>query len=181
MAAPTTTLVASPNVQNVLDDMRVFVQSILGTGVPCIKGIVNRVPAPIPQGGFVVLTPIYQERLEFNIDTFSTAETPWPANQYVQLSMRIDVQCDVYGSAGWAGTWAAMIVALWRDEFACNLMVNSQPLYADEARMIPLLDSEQQYEERWAITLTAQFNPIIQPPLYFAQTTDFDMVDVENL
>ena len=177
---PATTLSGTPTVSLVLADIKAFVQAILGAGVPCIRGIVNRVPAPIPQNGFVVMTPIYQERLEYNLDIYSTAPTPWPANESVQTAMRIDVQLDVYGTGGWAGTWAGWIVSLWRDEFACAIMQNSQPLYADEARMVPLIDSEAQYEERWSITLTAQYNPVITPPQEFADGLSLGLVNLPS-
>jgi hypothetical protein len=179
MSGPATTLTASPSIADVLQDIRTFLQAILGTGTQVIRGIANRVPAPLPQTGFIVLTPIYQERLEYNADNFSDVKNPAPTTLSIRVSMRIDVQCDVYGSGGWAGTWAAMIVQLWRDEFACNAMVNSQPLYADDARMIPLTDSEQQYEERWSMTLTAQYNPVVTPAQTFADGTDFGMIPAD--
>ena len=169
------TYTVSPTVDDVIIDLRTFVTSVLGSSVPCIKGIANRVPAPLPASGFVVLTPIHQQRLEFNTDTWAGAN---PLTLNVRQSVLIDIQLDVYGPH--AGSWAAMLATLFRDDYACALMLNSQPLYMDEGRMIPLIDSESQYEQRWSLVATIQFNPVVQPAQSFADSAEVTLVDVEE-
>jgi hypothetical protein len=175
VSPPATTLVATPTIANVLADIIAVIQAVLGTGVPVYRGVVNRVAAPLPQSGFVILTPIYQQRLQWNIDTASAS----PAlTQQMQAAYQLDVQADIYGSGGWTGTWASMLIAVWNDEFACNLMQNSQPLYVLDSRMIPLTDSEQQYEERWSLTLAAQYNPVVTPAQLYADAITGTLVSV---
>jgi hypothetical protein len=171
--------VVSPTVDDVVTDVIAFIQAVLGTTIPCVRGLGNRVPAPVPP--FIVVTPLYQERLAYNTDTYSVPQgipPPPPTQLSVQMSTRIDLQIDAYGPS--SGTQIAMLAALWRDDYACNLMVNSQPLYADEARMIPLVDSEAQYEERWSLTATAQYNPVLTPAQLFGDAADINLVDVQE-
>ena len=53
-------------------------------------------------------------------------------------------------------------VALFRDEYTTDLFpANIQPLYADDPVQLPLIDGEQQYEQRWKLEATLQYNPIL--------------------
>ena len=175
------TEVVSPTVSDVCVDVIAFITSVLGSGVQVVRGLGNRVPAPLPQFGFVVITPIYQERLAYNEDTYTVASgipPPAPTQLSVRMSTRIDIQIDCYGPN--SGSWAAMLAALWKDDYACDLMVNSQPLYADDIRMIPLVDSEEQFEERWSLTATAQYNPVVTPAQTFGDIAEIDLVNVQE-
>jgi hypothetical protein len=58
--------------------------------------------------------------------------------------------------------WAIKTVALWRDEYATEIFPsNIQPLYADDPIQIPLIDGEAQYEQRWRLAGSLQYNPIL--------------------
>jgi len=172
----------APTISDVCVDLIAFIQSVLGSSVPVVRGLGNRVPMPSPaSAGFVVITPIYQARLAYNEDTYTIPQGIPPASPTqlsVQMSTRIDIQIDCYGPN--SGSWAAMLAALWKDEYACNLMHNCQPLYADDARMIPLIDAEAQYEERWSLTASAQYNPVVTPAQTFGDTADIDLVNVQE-
>lgn len=168
-----TSMTVAPGVEDVLTDVRAFVQSVLGLpNTQVIKGIGNRAPAPV--GNFVVLTPLFQQQLEWNIDSWTGID---PETMQYQQNTRIDIQCDIYGRP--AGSQAKMLQTLWSDEYASEIMVNTAPLYADEVRMIPLVDSEQQYEERWLLTLVAQYNPVTTAPQGFADALNIELVNVQ--
>ena len=52
--------------------------------------------------------------------------------------------------------------ALFRDQYATDIFpANIQPLYADDPVQIPLIDGEEQYEQRWKITASLQYNPTL--------------------
>jgi len=73
---------------------------------------------------------------------------------------RYEMQLDFYGST--SQTWAMQTQALFRDQYATDIFpANIQPLYADDPVQIPLIDGEQQYEQRWKITANLQYNPIL--------------------
>jgi hypothetical protein len=164
----------TPTMSQVMTDLVNFVQSVIGSNIPVIQGIQNRAAAPLPMPGFVVLTPLFQDRLSFNVDTWPT--TGSPSTQTQQQSRRMDVQVDCYGPS--AGDWASMLSTLFNDEYACDIMVNSQPLYMNEARMMPLIDSEAQYEQRFCLTAALQYNPVVQPAQEFADALDITLIDV---
>ena len=70
------------------------------------------------------------------------------------------MQLDFYGPD--SQVWAFETQALFRDEYATDLFpANIQPLYADNPVQIPLIDGEEQYEQRWKITASLQYNPIL--------------------
>lgn len=165
----------TPTVDDVLVDVRNFCLSIVPAGVQVIKGIVNLVPPPLPTPGFVVMTPLFRDRLATNVDTYTGSV---PSQMSHRQSTRIDIQLDVYGKG--AGSWAAMMTTLWRDEYACDLMKSCQPLYMDDGRMMPLIDAESQYEERWCLVATAQYSPVVTVDQGFADVLDLTLVDVQE-
>lgn len=169
-------LTVTPTVDQVIQDVRAFVLAVVPTGVPVVKGITNRVPIPQPSPGFVVITPLYQERLSWNVNTYSAS--PFPTTQQEMQPVRMDLQIDLYGTD--AGSWAAMLTTLWRDDFAVNLMQYSYPLYMDEGRMMPLVNAEAQWEERWCLTATVQFNPVVSPSQTFADAVDVTLESVQE-
>jgi len=169
-------LSVTPTVDQVVQDVRTFILAVVPANVPVVQGITNRTPMPAPSPGFVVITPLYQERLSWNINTYSAS--PFPTTQQELQPVRMDLQIDLYGTD--AGSWAAMLTTLWRDDFAVNLMVNSQPLYMDEARMIPLMNAEAQWEQRWSLTATLQFNPVVSPAQTFADSVDVTLTSVQE-
>jgi hypothetical protein len=170
------TVNTTPILSDVLTDVVAVINSIVPPKVSVMRGIANRVAAPNPIPGFVVVTPLYQGRLAWNVN--QTPAGPLPSTETVRQSTRADLQIDFYGT--YSGVWAAQFVTLWRDEYACALMQNSQPLYADEARMIPLVDSEQQYEERWMVEAAAQYNPVTTVSQGYADALDVTLIDVEQ-
>jgi hypothetical protein len=169
-------LTVSPTAENAVSDLRALVLSVVPTNTPVLIGLANRVATPLPLTGFVYLTPIHQERLEWNTDTLQTSPA---AVKLIQMAMRLDVQIDCYGPL--AADWATMIHAVYFDEYACDLMVNSQPLFmASEPQMAPLVDSEAQYEQRWTMTAAMQFNPVVQPAQLYADALDITLVNVQE-
>lgn len=56
------------------------------------------------------------------------------------------------------------------------------PLYTDEGHEAPLFTGEEQYERRWALTCSLQFNPILVLPTQSADTLKINILqDVETI
>ena len=167
----------SPSQDTVYQAIEAFLTGILPTGMPVIRGLPNRAAMPSPSPGFVVVQTILVNRLRWNIDTWNTTN-PAPTALYAEHGTEVRVQIDCYGAS--SSDYATMIGTLWRDSYGCvALAPNCQPLYADEARMVPLIDSEQQYEERWMIDARLQWNPITTYPQTFTGTpASVDLVNV---
>jgi hypothetical protein len=169
------TATVSPVAQDVYTAIKAFIVSVLGAGVPVNQGLGNRVAAPLPASGYVYVTQLFQERLETNLSSWSA--DPDPTVISAQTALKVTVQIDCYGPT--SGDWAAMLQTLWRDDYGVQqLAPTCAPLYADEARQIPLIDSEGQYESRHSITATLQYNPVTVVPQTFANTLSRELINV---
>lgn len=158
--------------------IKAFIVSVLGTSVPVSQGLGNRVSIPQAAPGFVYMTIIDQQRLRTNIDTWDETN-PAPTGLTAEQGMKVTCQIDCYGAN--AADWAAMLTTLWRDDYGCLAMApNCAPLYADEARLIPLIDSESQYTARYSITAYLQYNPVTTFPMQFADVLNVNLIDVDE-
>ena len=91
------------------------------------------------------------------------------------------VQVDVYGPQ--SADYAQIITTAFRDDYGVQLFAASgidiAPLYADDSRQIPLIDGEQQYEQRWMIEAHMQVNQKIIVPQQFADALTVNLIEVE--
>jgi hypothetical protein len=146
-----------------------------------IQGYPNRTAMPTPaSAGFVVMSAISKKRLRTNIDNFAGTSSPAPAPGPVtsEQGQQVDVQLDVYGPS--ASDWADILVTLLRDNVACVALAPAcQPLYADDPIRAPLINAEQQYEDRWIVTARIQYNPVVTTAQTYATALDInEVIDV---
>lgn len=146
-----------------------FVGNWNGTAVtpndptPIIRAEVNRVPMPgtTPAGPFVKVNEINRR----NLDAPSQFQSSDPTIQQasVKNSKQLDVQIDFYGPA--AGEWSAAVESIWRSPFGADQFPDGMaPLYCSDARQLPLVTGEEQYEYRWALTGSLEYNPTVIVP-----------------
>jgi hypothetical protein len=114
----------------------------------------------MPLGDFISLTPISNIPLSTNVTTLTGA------NNSIKRASQFTIQIDCYGAG--AGDRATAITTLLRSAYACDQFTASgfdiQPLYAGDARQMPLVDGEGQYAERWSFDAVLQFNPVLTIP-----------------
>lgn len=140
--------------QNVFTALVTFFQSFLPAETEVVQGQDNLVA--MPKGGFVVMTNASMDRLSFNVDTYNSVSQ----QKYILTPTRYEMQLDFYGPT--SQQWAMQTQALFRDQYATDIFpANIQPLYADDPVQIPLIDGEEQYEQRWKITASLQYNPTL--------------------
>lgn len=175
----------SPTLQQVYAQLIAFIMTV--TGLPAsnvVQGIPDRAAMPLP--GFISVQAVVRKRLRTNIDTPDLVDDN-PATATIEEGVELSVQIDCYGpqsttttdNTGVAQDWANILSATLRDEYGCAALAPTlQPLYADDARMIPLVDGEEQYEERWALDARFQFNPVTTIPQQYADTVELVMWDV---
>ena len=142
------------NDQDIFKAMRVFIQSFVPATVQVVQAQDNRVP--MPKGGFITMNNTGMDRLSFNIDNYESVLE----GKTILTPTRYSMQLDFYGPD--SQVWAMQTMALFRDEYATELFPpNIQPLYADDPVQIPLIDGEAQYEQRWKLVASLQYNPIL--------------------
>lgn len=91
------------------------------------------------------------------------------------------VQVDVYGPD--SGTWAAILATVWPDDSTFNFL-NEQgggcrPLLCSDPMQMPLIDGEQQYEERWIIKVFLQYNATVSLNQLFFESVNLGLIDVD--
>lgn len=147
---PTVSLTES----NILTALRGFILSVI-PDIEVVKGLDNG--AAVPKGQFIVLTPLFATRLATNHTEYTQT------HQVIIQPQKYAMQIDCYGAA--SSDHASLLTTLLRDEYGCSYFpANIQPLYADDPKLIPLVNAEQQYEKRWAITAYFQYNPVVSIP-----------------
>jgi hypothetical protein len=145
--------------------------------IPVIRGLPNRAAMPPTPPGFILVQALFGGRLRMAIDTFTVGGNAPPTEYTAEQGIELAVQIDCYGRH--SGTWAAIISTLFQDTYGCNALApNCQPLYCNEARMIPLVDEELQYEERWSLDAHVQFNPVVTVPQQYADGLELTLKDV---
>ncbi|WP_235439405.1 hypothetical protein [Edwardsiella sp. EA181011] len=140
-------------VDNVIDVLADFVEPIAGE---CNQAQANRIP--MPKGQFCILTPLRFERLSttrsINQDTGapSTSAMGWTEVR------RADIQVDIYGAN--AGDRAVTLETVFSSGYAYDKIKaideRVAPLYSTAAIQAPMIDAEQQWQERYMLTVSLQ-------------------------
>ncbi len=136
--------------------LRVFVLEVTGLDEKLVlRGPLNRLA--MPKADFIVLSPLGQKALATNTTVYDAT------TKSVRRSTEWSAQIDCYGKGG--GDLAQVIGTMIRDSWACErfaaLDPDVQPLYATDAKQIPLVTGEQQYEQRWAFEVRLSYKPIV--------------------
>lgn len=151
--------------------VRDFVLSLL-PDIEVIQGLGNNVP--MPKGEFVCLTPSAQRRLATNHTVFNGPGGTRAVKQPTEFS----IQFDCYGPN--SADYATTLCAMWRDPYACDMLApNSAPLYSTDPTQAPLVNGEENYEQRWTFTALLQFNPVISAAQQYADGLSLNLVSVD--
>lgn len=156
----------------VITALAAFLQPFVGIGTPIIRAQQNRVPPPIT--GFVEL----QELLEMDLETpaFVNNGAADVLQATITTPTRIDIQVDFYGPS--AGDWCKAVKAVYRSPYAPDQFpAGIAPLYCSDGQQAPLITGEEQYENRWIITATLQYNPDVIIPQQSATTLEVKTIE----
>lgn len=152
-----------------------FLVAVLPANTPVIQLQDNGVA--MPTGPFVGMNNGNMKRLATNTDTYTDPVTTI-GTKLMGSPSAYTMTVDLYGPD--AGAWAATIQALFRDEFATSLFPdNIQPLYADDPIQIPLINGEQQWEQRWRLQAVMQTSAVVTVPQDFAASLSVGLKEVE--
>lgn len=159
--------------QDVFTALVSLLAGILPANTPVVQGQVNLVA--MPTTGFVVMTSLSQDRLSTNVHTYDkNAQT-----KAITVPTKYEIQLDFYGATSQA--WSMEVQTLFRDSYAVeNMPSNIVPLYADNPMQLPLINGEEQYEQRWKITAAIQYNPIITVTQQSALTVNIAIKEVDT-
>lgn len=165
--------------EDVYTTLRAFLLTILPTGVEVIQAQINRVPSP-KGPNYVVMNSVNRARLSTNVESWDVTNAN-PTTNATQVSIEASVQLDVHGPDG--SDNSTIIDTMFRSGYGCDQFEASgfalQPLYCDEAKQIPVIDGEQQYEERWTFAAHIQIVPVITKTQDFANQAIVNVINVD--
>ena len=159
---------SSITVDQVIDALKTFLTPFM-PGAQIVRGQVNRVA--LPSNPCAVLTEILQVDLSVPHTEYQPPVDPAPADGTVTIygPSRIDIQIDFYGEQ--AGEFCKTVKTAFRSHWGfSHFPANIKPLYTSDGIQTPLTTGEQQYESRWTLTASLQYNPIVTVPQDFADT-----------
>ena len=158
----TTLYIPSILVDDVISALIAFLQPFVGNvstpnvPTPIVRGQQNLVNPPQP--AFVKVTEINRRNLD--VPVFCNSKDADVQQASLTNSKQIDVQIDFYGSN--AGDWSAAIENVFRSPYAPDQFpAGMAPLYCSDAHQAPLITGEEQYEFRWVITASLEYNPVV--------------------
>lgn len=100
-------------------------------------------------------------------------------------SARVVVQCDFHAADLTGGDMAQTVSTALRDEFGtsffANLGLGVSPLHADDPRMTPFVNDQEQYEWRWTLDVHLQVDDTVTVPVEYATAASVTLKDVEAL
>lgn len=146
--------------------IRSFLLSVLPTGVEVFQGQANFVPEPAG-ADFIVMTPMGRVRMAYNVDRYDE-QAANPTTVDISTSTQFTVQLDIHGPNG--SDYAQTVTALFTDDYGVQLDPTGRiaPLYTTDGTQMPFINAENQYENRWIISLVLQGSPTISTPQDFA-------------
>jgi hypothetical protein len=151
---------ANITVDQVIEALAAFLAPFM-PGAQIVRAQVNRVA--LPSNPCAVLT----ELLQVDLSVPATDYQPTANTATIYGPSRIDVQIDFYGAQ--AGEFCKTVKTAFRSHWGfAHFPANIKPLYTSDGIQSPLLTGEQQYESRWTLTASMQYNPTVTVPQEFA-------------
>lgn len=138
------------------------------SGCPVVRGQQNRVPPPVDS--FVLLTELLQVPLE------TSSVVTEPTQVTITGPTRIDIQVDFYGPS--AADQCRAVATVYRTPYAPpQFPTGIAPLYCSDGQQTAAVMGEQQYEDRWTLTASLQYNPAITLPQQSANTLAMNILE----
>lgn len=158
--------IASIAVDDVADALIAFLTPFVTPSV-IVRAQANRVSPP--QGPFVLLTELRTVDIETPIITYDGTTHEIAGQLNIEGRKRIDWQIDFYGPS--SGDQCGAVTSVFRTPYAvAQFPANISPLYLSDGIQSPLITGEEQYESRWTVTASLQYNPTVTLPQQFAIT-----------
>jgi hypothetical protein len=146
----------------------------------------NRVA--MPKGTFTIMTPIDSVGISVNRKTYHDTGVAGTGTEGNTQSKKWRCQLDCYGAQ--AHDNATLISTLWRTPYACGLFITAcqtlgipsksiAPLYAGDPHNTNMINAEEQFQDRWTLDVTLQFNPTVTVPQDFAAQLIIGLAEVD--
>lgn len=157
-------------VDNIIDTLADFIEPLCG---PCQQAQANR--ATMLKGQFCIITPLRFIRLSTTENIKQDTGSPSTSAMSYTEVRRADLQIDIYGDG--AGDRANILETVFRSGYAWEaikaLDARLSPLYSSDAIQAPMINAEEQWQERYTLTLSLQADIIVTLPQDYFETVEF--------
>ncbi len=166
-------------IDSVIASLCDFIQPFMPSGTVLVQSQANRVT--LPASPCVVLTPLFGVPLEYTSSTFS----PDDGKTTYLRPMRLDIQIDFYDVT--SGDMVNVASTLLRSDAATTSSAFSDGvtmLYVSDSIQSPLITGEAQYQDRWTLTASLQYNSSVSidtPSFNTVGIVGIDPADVTTL
>lgn len=139
-----------------------------------VQGQNNDVPMPTGPD-FLVIVPSGRYWQATTTHDYRPADDERDTTQ----QMRGEYNFSFYGPS--AAEYAEKFAILFRDLYGCDFLrpYQVQPLWADGARQMPLIDDAKQYVQRYLVQTHVQFNPTVSTAQQFADTLEITILEAD--
>lgn len=140
-----------------------------------LQGPLNDVPMP-PGPNFVLMVPSDRAGLATTVRDYR----PDDGQRDTTRSTQVGCTVNFYGPD--ATDNGQIFNQLFRDLYGVDFMrpYHVAPLWCDDGRQMPLIDSEKQYAVRWMIRAVMQINPTVSTSQEFADTVAVTFVEADK-
>lgn len=156
-----------------------FFKLIVPNGTTIQRGQLNRVP--MPSGPCVIMTTIgAPSRIGTNAESTEAVVINGQITGFEALTeadFEYSVQADFYSAAdantGFAASesWAMAAELIWRGKIGWYFMPEGmKPLYSEGRMQLPVVGAENQWLQRWTLTLVLDYAPTFTLPTQAATT-----------
>jgi len=136
-----------------------------------LKSQSNRTATPV--NAYVELTPLIRKRLRWSDSALNTAGD----TRNIGTAIQLNVQIDLYSPD--AGDWVAALETVWTTGYPSSVLnpLGVAPLTLSDGIQSALANGEEQYQDRWTLTLALQYNPIVSVPVQSANKLAMHQVE----
>lgn len=175
----------SINDKDIYSALAKFLAAIVPQGTGIQRGQQNRVAEPT--GPCVIITTLgaldrigtnadetLSNRFLVDSDVDADSSITADADGFTTAStadFEYSVQADFYSED--AESWAMAVELIWRSKSGWYSMPSGmKPLYSDGRQQLPLVGSENQWIQRWTLTLVLDYQPTLMLPTQAALTAE---------
>jgi hypothetical protein len=167
---------------DVFSALRAFILDTVGGLVTEVVRLpANRVPMPKNQP-YITMSPVLKDDIMRPVVAGISDPVSQPQSRSLTAATRYQIQIDVFGAG--AGDLIQMLYTVWEspdafDFFNALTPAGVYPIYATPPRQVPLVDDEDQYEVRWMMDVSLQYNPTLTNAVQTASTATVTLINVE--
>lgn len=164
-------------IDNLIDTLADFIEPLCGT---CQQAQADRVP--MLKGQFCIITPLRFIRLSTTQSSKHDTGLPSTSTMSYTEVRRADLQVDLYGDG--AGDRANILETVFRSGHAWEAIqamdTRLAPLYSSDAIQAPMINAENQWQERYTLTLSLQADITVTLPQDYFDTVEFTNAQVDK-